>query len=162
MKIIYEGSGKWAQLVNEEKKIFGTDRDEYFDENGERIPREEIVFDPDEDDEEEAIWDSDWLEYEGTSEKLISESTVEIEWEIDDGFGTFGFKNRAGEFVIEPQYAYAHQFTCGLAAVNLNRTWYKTEKGDRYYENHYGYINERGETVIRRGVSIQQIRRRGR
>ena len=62
--------------------------------------------------------------------------------------GNFGFKNKAGEFVIEPQYAFAHEFTCGLAAVNLNRTWYKTEEGRRFYENHFGYIDDHGKTII--------------
>lgn len=93
-------------------------------------------------------WDSDWIEYEGIKEPLISESVETIKWEIDDGFGKFGFKNKAGDFIIEPQYAYAHEFTCGLASVNLNRTWYKSKEGHSYYENHFGYINERGETVI--------------
>ena len=79
---------------------------------------------------------------------LLSENVGEIIEEIDDIFGCFGFKNEAGEFVIEPQYAYAYDFTNGLAAVNLNRTWYKTEKGERYYENHYGYIDFNGKTVI--------------
>lgn len=34
-----------------------------------------------------------------------------------------------GEFVIEPQYAYAYEFTNGLVAVNLNRTWFIFFKG---------------------------------
>ncbi len=65
-----------------------------------------------------------------------------------DGFGNFDYKNKEGEFVIEPQYAYAWDFTCGLAAVNLNRIWYRTPDGQRFYENHYGYINDKGKTII--------------
>lgn len=79
---------------------------------------------------------------------LCPESITEVKYEIDDVFGLYGYKDREGSFVIEPQYACADYFSNGLAAVNLNRTWYLSEDGDRYYENHYGYINKRGKTVI--------------
>lgn len=80
---------------------------------------------------------------------LESFSDVEVEYEIDgDGFGLFGFKNERGEVVIEPQYAWAEDFSLGLCAVNLNRTWYTGKNGERYYENHFGYIDRNGKTVI--------------
>ena len=73
---------------------------------------------------------------------------LEISGILRIGIDKCGFKNKNGEFVIEPQYAYAHEFSCGLAAVNLNRTWYRTPEGRRFYENHFGYINHRGETIV--------------
>ena len=59
------------------------------------------------------------MEYEGLKEPLKSETVVESVCDIDNVFGQYGFKNRAGEFVMEPQYAYAREFTNGLSAVNV-------------------------------------------
>ncbi len=86
-------------------------------------------------------------EHSGNSE-LVSFSDTEIDWEIDEGFGHFGFKDQSGNVVIKPQYAWAGEFAHGLCPVNLDRTWYHTPDGKYYYENHFGYINERGKTVI--------------
>lgn len=79
---------------------------------------------------------------------LDSFSDTEIDWEIDDGFGHFGFKDLSGNVVIEPQYVWAGEFAHGLCPVNLNRTWYHTAEGNHFYENHYGYIDPLGKTVI--------------
>lgn len=144
MKNLFSKSGESFYLADEDKMIFCIDGICY-DKSGNEVPP---VRAPYYDDEEDKKCDREWMGNEGLAEPLKSESIVEIEWEIDDGFGKFGFKNEAGEFVIEPQYAYAREFTNGLACVNLNRTWYKTEKGRRYYENHYGYIDGNGKTVI--------------
>lgn len=144
MKVLFSKQAKSCYMIDKERLIFCID-DAYFDINGNEVPDEESFHKNRDEDEG---WYQCWMDYEGLSEPLMSETTVEPEWEIDDVFGNYGFKNQAGEFVIEPQYAYAHEFTCGLACVNLNRTWYKTPEGRRFYENHYGYINERGETVI--------------
>ena len=38
---------------------------------------------------------------------------------VYENYEDFLNKNKDGEFVIEPQFAYAHQFTNGLASVNL-------------------------------------------
>ena len=116
----------------------------YFDINGNAVP-DEFSFHKNHDDDDDD-WYQYWMDDEGLPEPLKAESTVEPEWEIDDAFGNFGFKNKDGEFIIEPQYAYAHEFTCGLASVNLNRTWYRTPEGRRYYENHYGYIDGNGDS----------------
>lgn len=141
MKVLFIKEGKNIYCADKEKKIFCIDN-VYYDKNGNEVPP---VKSPYLDNEEGLKWYYGWS---GLKEPLEAESTVEIRWEIDDGFGNFGFKNEAGEFVIEPQYAYAHEFTHGLACVNLNRTWYRTENGDRYYENHWGYIDGNGKTVI--------------
>lgn len=145
MKVLFQKRGKHFYLVDEEKMIFCLDG-QYYDRDGNPVFYEEPpkAF---EDDEDEG-WYAPWMDDEGLDEPLKSESVEEIQWEIDDGFGKFGFRNEEGEFVIEPQYAYAHEFTNGLAAVNLNRTWYKTKDGRRFYENHYGYIDGNGKTVI--------------
>jgi len=145
MKILFSKQGKSCYVVDKERIIFCIDN-AYFDINGNAVP-DEASFHKNHDDDDDD-WYQYWMEDEGLPEPLKAESTVEPEWEIDDAFGNFGFKNKEGEFVIEPQYAYAHEFTCGLASVNLNRTWYRTPEGKRYYENHYGYIDGNGKTVI--------------
>ena len=145
MKILFSKQGKSCYVVDKERIIFCIDN-AYFDINGNEVP-DEASFHKNHDDDDDD-WYQYWMDDEGLPEPLKAESTVEPEWEIDDAFGNFGFKNKDGEFVIEPQYAYAHEFTCGLASVNLNRTWYRTPEGRRYYENHYGYIDGNGKTVI--------------
>ena len=80
--------------------------------------------------------------------ELISFSSTPIETEIDDVFGTFGFQDKNGNVIIEPQYASVGEFSHGLCPVCLNRTWYRTTKGERYYETHWGYINTAGKMVI--------------
>ena len=148
MKLLFTIPGKHARLADKERMIIDLFDGHYYDLYGKQVPAEDgfaIQYTPLADIDP---WERDWIRNEGIEEKLISESTIEVKEEIDDFFGLYGFKNKAGEFVIEPQYAFAHEFTFGLAAVNLNRTWYKGENGRRYYENHFGYINERGETVI--------------
>ena len=149
MKTLFCKNGRYARLVDVENRIFEIDN-AYFNQYGEQVAgKKEYVKNYDDDEAWNAQQIEDFYsENPSLVEYLKSESITDIEWEIDDGFGCFGFKNKKGEFVIEPQYAYAHEFTNGLAAVNLNRTWYKTEKGERYYENHYGYIDVNGKTVI--------------
>ena len=151
MKVLFTVPGKGVRLADKDRLVLDFYRGHYFgnfyDINGNAMPAEDSI-DEQSDDIGECPWDSEWIQAEGLEEKLVAESVEDIVWELNEGFGKFGFKNRAGEYVIEPQYAYADQFTCGLAAVNLNRTWYRTKEGRRYYENHFGYINERGETVI--------------
>lgn len=147
MKNLFTTKGKYIYIVDEVRKIVEIDH-EFYDLNGNSVPGEETFYDEYYEKNDEDRWTYEFIENEGIEEKLISESTIEPVWEIDDAFGNYGFKNKQGEFVIEPQYAFAWEFTCGLACVNLNRTWYKAEDGRRYYENHFGYINNRGETVI--------------
>ena len=146
MKILFSKQGKSCYVADKERLIFCIDN-AYFDINGNEVSDEESFHIMQIENDEDG-WYQYWMDDEGLPEPLKAESTIELEWEIDDAFGNFGFKNQAGEFVIEPQYAYAHEFTCGLASVNLNRTWYKTPEGKRYYENHYGYIDGNGLTVI--------------
>lgn len=147
MKILFSKKGSYARLVDEDRLIFCVDY-RYFDASGNEVPSEPRFCKENTEDDDDETWYQDWMKNEGLEQPLKAVSTIDIDWEIDDGFGCFGFQNEAGEFVIEPQYAYAHEFTQGLASVNLNRTWYKSEEGKRFYENHYGYINERGQTII--------------
>ncbi len=81
-------------------------------------------------------------------QELICFSSTEIVEEIDDVFGSFGFKDSRGNMVIEPQYASVGEFAWGLCPVCLARTWYTTPEGSRMYETHWGYIDTRGKTVI--------------
>ena len=148
MKELFSKPGKSVRLADKERMIFDFGNGDYYDIKGNAVPAEDSFAYKYVDNTSNDPWEQDWIDDEGIEEKLISESTVEPENEIDDMFGNFGFKNKAGEFVIEPQYAFAHDFTCGLAAVNLNRTWYKTEEGRRFYENHFGYIDDHGKTII--------------
>ena len=138
MKTLFAKCGKSIYVADKEKCIFRID-DIFYDKTGNEtaysIPCEDTKTKND-------------IICQGTKIPLFPRSVTEIEWEIDDGFGNFGFVDSDGKFVIEPQYAYAHEFTMGLAAVNLNRTWYTSENGNRYYENHFGYIDGNGKTVI--------------
>lgn len=157
MKILFQMKANNVELVDNEKLIFKIDG-KFVNEFEEEIQVDENLYKKEnlddyedsyeEDDWEEEEWYQPWMEYTGLEEQLKSESVVEPLFEIDDVFGQYGFKNEAGEFVIEPQYAYAREFTNGLAAVNLGRTWYRTEEGKKYYENHYGYIDSKGKTII--------------
>ena len=81
-------------------------------------------------------------------DELKSYSTTPIELEIDDVFGTFGFKDKDGNVVIEPQYASVGEFAHGLCPVCLCRTWFRTPEGRRYYETHWGYIDTLGKMAI--------------
>lgn len=151
MKKLFSRNAKHVTLNDKERMILEFEPGGFYDLQGNPIKDTDglvSAWEYEDLDELRNPWNDEWTENEGIEEKLVSESTVEIKWEIDDGFGNFGFKNREGKFVIEPQYAYAYHFSHGLAAVNLNRTWYRGKNGNRYYENHFGYINERGETVI--------------
>ena len=145
MKVLFSKTGKSCYIVDKKRAVFCVDS-AFFDINGNEVPAEKSFYKNHHN--EDNKWYRDWMEYMGLEEPLKSETTIEPEYEIDHIFGNYGFKNEAGKFVIEPQYAYAHEFTNGLAAVNLNRTWYKTPEGRRYYENHYGYIDGKGKTVI--------------
>lgn len=148
MKILFQRKGGKVSLVDSKRLIFCID-DKFVNESGVEIQVEGGFCEKDEhNDGNEDVWYEPWIDYEGLDEPLKSESVVELICEIDDVFGQYGFKNKEGEFVIEPQYAYAYEFTNGLAAVNLGRTWYRTEEGKRYYENHYGYIDSKGKTII--------------
>lgn len=148
MKVLFQRKGSKVDFVDLTRRIISIDG-KFVNELGEEVQVEEKVYKREVlNNSEEDDWYKPWMDYEGLDEPLKSESVVEPECEIDDMFGQYGFKNKAGEFVIEPQYVYAHEFTNGLAAVNLNRTWYRTEEGKRYYENHYGYIDSKGKTII--------------
>ena len=148
MKVLFQSKGSKVDCVDLTRRIISIDG-KFVNELGEEIQVEENPHKSEAfTDYEEDGWYRPWMDYAGLDEPLKSESAVEPVCEIDDMFGQYGFKNKAGEFVIEPQYAYAHEFTNGLAAVNLGRTWYRTEEGKRYYENHYGYIDSKGKAII--------------
>lgn len=146
MRVLFTAPGDSVRIVDSERMILDLGNGNYYDIDGSIVPYEEATSSSKSCVSKDR-WNQEWINYEGTSQPLISVSTVEKICEIDDIFGNYGFKNKKGEFVIEPQYACAHEFTCGLAAVNLNRTWFKIN-GERKYENHYGYIDEYGKTVI--------------
>lgn len=146
MKVLFSKKGRYVKLVDKKRMIFEFDDADYYDFHGNPFPKETVYKDSDT--VEPGLTSCESHESNKSARKLKAVSTVDLEFEIDDIFGHFGFKNQSGTFVIEPQYACASDFTCGLAAVNLNRTWYKTEDGRSVYENHYGYIDERGKTII--------------
>lgn len=148
MKKLFSKPGKTVRIADKERMIFDFGDGNYYDIMGKAVPSEDSFVYTRDDNKSDDPWKRSWIENEGIEEKLISASTIEPEFEVDDIFGNFGFKNKAGDFVIEPQYAYADEFSHGLAAVNLNRTWYKTKEGRRFYENHFGYIDAYGKTVI--------------
>lgn len=148
MKILFQRKGNKIELVDKKRLIFNIDG-KFVNESGEEIQAEEKFYKREVlDNYYEDEWYEPWMDYEGLDKPLKSESIVEPVCEIDNMIGQYGFKNKEGEFVIEPQYAFAREFTNSLAAVNLGRTWYRTEEGKRYYENHYGYIDSNGKMII--------------
>ncbi len=150
MKELFSLHGTHVRMADQARLIFEIDG-VYYNAHGIRVP-EEDSFRDEEDDEDESpdrFWENAAeIAAQGLETPLQAVSVKELQSEIDDLFGLFGFRNRTGDFVIEPQYAFAFDFTCGLAAVNLNRTWYRSPSGSRSYENHYGYIDANGKTVI--------------
>ena len=139
----------YTWLADDEKHIFGIGRGMYFDENG--SPVEFSRPDPDESDVQKINeeYKRNRAEYiADVCSGLDSFTDFEVEWQIDEGFGHFGFKDLAGNVVIEPQYGWVGEFSHGLCPVNLKRTWYTTPKGKRFFEDHYGYIDTLGKTVI--------------
>ena len=153
MKILFQRRGSKVDFVDLTSQIISIDG-KCVNELGEEIQVEEKLYKRESlDDYQKDDWYEAWMDYEGLDEPLKSESVVEPICEIDDMFGQYGFKNKAGEFVIEPQYAYAYEFTNGLAAVNLGRTWYCTEEGKRYYEYgdrflEFSYEQRTGEETV--------------
>ncbi len=150
MRILFTIPKTNINLVDSDRSVFSIGQGHYLDINGKPIPEEESFhtsfIDAEEDDQRMHQEKADYIA--SVCDGLESFSDQEIEWEIDDAFGHFGFKDKAGNIVIEPQYAWVHDFSHGLCAVNLGRTWYHTPEGKLYYENHYGYINTKGKTVI--------------
>ena len=64
--------------------------------------------------------------------------------------GKYGFINKAGEFVIKPQFDDARDFSEGLAVV---RTGDKVVDG-MYRFGMYRFINRKGEFVTKQFVSV--------
>ncbi len=148
MKELFSALGKTVRVVDRKRMIFDFGNGVFYDIKGNIVPPLETIKYNDSDAINDDHKEKKEIVDKRIVDELIPESTIEPIYEIDDLFGNYGFKNKAGEFIIEPQYAYAYEFTCGLAAVNLNRTWYKNEDGRRFYENHFGFIDEHGKTVI--------------
>ena len=79
--------------------------------------------------------------------KPFSTKKITIE-ELDDiWFGKFGFKDENKNIVIEAQYDSCGEFSCGLCPVAY-QSWYHTPEGKRYYEMHWGYIDQSGKERI--------------
>lgn len=150
MKVLFTKKTKNLVLADEEKNIFELDGNTFCDIYGNPVEfwKETHNREPHSNRDDSLEWWADWCADGGTTEQLLPVSVEEVEYGIDDIFGKIGFQNAKGDFVIEPQYAFAYCFSKGLAAVNLNRTFYTMADGFKTYENHFGYINERGETVI--------------
>lgn len=89
-------------------------------------------------------------EKEREEESWFRFSTVEEDTEtMDEEFGNFGFQNKDGETVIEPQFlSCGYEFRAGRCPVALNRNWYRTPEGRRYYQMFWGYIDKFGKMVI--------------
>lgn len=83
-------------------------------------------------------------------EKLFAFSTIPPKNDLhpDDYFGNFGFKDKNGNVIIEPQYLSAKRFSCGLCPVCINMTWYHTNDNRKLYEMHWGFIDEMGKMRI--------------
>ena len=142
-------SGRAITFADPSNLVFKGPNGEYYDAAGQRIEYVPPVSPEEQKRREEEQETAEHAEHiRNVCSGLESFTDAEIEWEIGDGFGHFGFKDLDGNVVIEPQYAWAGEFSHGLCPVNLNRTWYRSGSGSRYYENHFGYIDTNGKTVI--------------
>lgn len=165
MKKLFEINAKWVRLIDEDRMIFWVDDKYFVDQTGNVIPEDESIrkiiaeikasYEDEEDDDDDEFGEEhnykSWLKRNDPTElgeDLFPYSVVELISEIDHVEGCYGFRDRSGEFIIEPQYLEAWWFTQGLAGVSIGKTWYKSEDGHRFVEYHSGYINNRGETVI--------------
>ena len=94
------------------------------------------------------VGEVDDKETESTALDESLEAFSDVEIEPDKEYGCFGFKNSKGEVVIKPQYRWTWDFSQGLCPVNLGRTYYTAPENEKCCEDHYGYIDSRGKTVI--------------
>lgn len=153
MKELFHIQASDIWLADYDRKIFCVGNDRFVDSSLRLFPEEDGFIRyknmPMAKEEREAQWEKErWEHLDAVCAGLDSFSSTEVIEEIDDIFGTFGFKNKTGEVVIEPQYASVGEFSHGLCPVCLNRTWYRTPEGQRYYETHWGYIDTLGKTTI--------------
>ncbi len=97
---------------------------------------------------------ADWLEEQKKKIEEIdslvrfSEIPVTMDAEEREEYGRFGFKNAAGEVVIEPQFLCAHDFHHGLCAVAVKGPRYTGRNGKKFEQELWGYIDETGYMVI--------------
>jgi WG containing repeat len=63
----------------------------------------------------------------------------------------WGFKNRSGKFVIQPQYGAAGPFVHGRALVQVVTRWepVKGAHNEAAVDSSYGFINKKGKLVIK-------------
>lgn len=148
MGLLFKWDSGYIDLYSSDPLIFKIDN-KFYDENGKLCERQDypplcsktkyIVED------ENNPWYGIDLDSLGTYVPLAKLSDCEADEEF---YGNYGFIDLSGEYRIKPQYAYANNFSNGLACVNLKRTWNLEDDGKYYYRNHYGYIDQDGRTVI--------------
>ena len=150
MEQLFRTNGKLVILYSRNPLIFSID-DKYYNKDG------NIVDEPDYCmyfyDEPKVFYGNNPLygvdvDVQGTDMPLARLSDCEVVRDRWDYYGNYGFIDKSGEYRIKPQYAYAYNFSCGLACVNLKRTWRLEDNGRYYYRNHFGYIDQNGRTVI--------------
>lgn len=94
MRLLFSLKGKHARIADKDRMIFDIDGS-FYDVAGTQIPEEAgfraqvSAWNNNDDDP----WSSVNAAEQGLDEPLLSESVEEIEWEIDDGFGKFGFES---------------------------------------------------------------------
>ncbi len=65
----------------------------------------------------------------------------------------YGFRLPNGTMAVDPQYRAVGQFVGGLCPVCIGMTHYRSPDGSEHYEEHWGYINQCGQTAIRPAYS---------
>lgn len=151
MRLLYRTDGYDVNLYSNDPLIFWIDG-KFYDRDGKLCEKQDYVLPSYGAEEMPENYNDPWYDVEldnlGTDMPLARLSDCVPVREIDDIFGNYGFIDESGNYRIKPQYAYADNFTCGLACVNLKRTWQLSDDGRYYYRNHYGYIDQNGRTVI--------------
>lgn len=150
MKTLFQIEGSRIDVVDEDNLVFEIG-DKYYNKAGVEVPYKEEYEDNEPLDDEEYVvekWYNENKDVCGLEEPLMPESTTEVIDKICFNYGNYGYKNRAGEFVIEPQYSDANFFYNGLALVNLKYGNYCSNDGVDYNGNHFGFIDGSGKMVI--------------
>ncbi|MGN1406590.1 MAG: WG repeat-containing protein [Erysipelotrichaceae bacterium] len=131
MKLLFKTECKELTIYNTDKLIFKAD-DKFLDTNGKEVSVKDIDYCV----ALEVEQQPDRKEICGTSKYLMPESVIPSEVRVEDVCGLFGYFDENGEEAIKAQYKCAHEFAYGLASVSYD------------YAENYGFINEKGETVI--------------
>lgn len=127
----------WGAIDKKGRIIFEDDFDKLYDfsEGIALAEKNDEIFFINKTGEKIFVFNKGEYEFDYNGTKKFSEGLMAI---FDRKIGKFGFMNREGEFVIEPKFENAANFSDGLARVSIKKN----------YREYLGFINTEGEYVI--------------